>query len=565
MVEFNLPDGRQPWPLQVKGCNDVVDAIERGVKRMCLTSPTGTGKATMILTLIEWALSQGKRVALYSHRKMLLEQLSRSLKSHGVTFAVVASGSEDLADAYAHVQLCMIQTVTSRALKRRKGLSQGAARSQYPLPQADLILIDEVHVQSGPSATEIFGEYVELGGITIGVTATPLGVSHLADELLIAGNNSDGRKCGALVLADMYSCPEIDMRSIEKVNVGEFSVNDIKSVWCQAIYASVFETAQILNPENKPFLLFAPGVEESIEFAQNFTKRGVPTAHIDGEDVWVDGEFHDSNSGIRADVMRRLKAGEIKGICNRFVMREGVDIPYLEHLILATPIGSLLSFVQVVGRVLRASAGVDRVSIADHGGNWWRHGGPNADRDDIWREYFNEDESLPAKVRAEQIRDGLEDVAVECRACHALMGQMPSNRKCYKCGASLVTHHSRKVIERSGKLIDVTGLPFKKFRKVAGTLMEKAFASGYFSAKKHHPEKTFAAIRGFICSGHKDGYESLGGCYPDATVPLTPLDPKDWFKPVSDVPMSRLVRRSEEETTKNQKPKLSMFTSGELR
>lgn len=562
MVEFNLPNGRQPWPLQVKGCNDVVDTIESGCKRMCLTSPTGTGKASMILTLIEWALANGMRVALFTHRKMLLDQLSDSLESHRVKYAVVASGHEDRADASVMVQLCMIHTISARVLKRRKGLSQSAARSQYPLPQADLVLIDEMHVQAGDTATAIFTEYVELGGVTVGVTATPLGVSHLADKLLIAGNNSEGRDCGALVLADMYSCPEIDMRSIEKVNVGEFSMNDVRSVWCQAIYASVFETYQVLNPENKPFLLFAPGVEESIQFAQDFTKRGVPTAHIDGEDVWVDGEFHNSNADIRADVMRRLKSGEIKGICNRFVLREGVDIPYLEHLILATPIGSLLSYVQVVGRILRAYPGIDRVCIQDHGGNWWRHGGPNADRDDIWREFFNDDESMPTKVRAERIRDGKEDVAVECRACHALMGRMPSSRKCYKCGASLVSHHSRKVIERSGKLVDVTGLPFKKFRKVAGTEMEKAFASGYFSAKKHHPERTFAAIRGFICSGRKDGYENLGGCYPDASVPLTPLNPIDWFKPVSEVPMSRLVPRREE-AQKKQKP--SLFSAGGLR
>ena len=96
--------------------------------------------------------------------------------------------------------------------------------------------------------------------------------------------------------------------------------------------------------------------------------------------MYIDGEEYASDPLKRAEVIDKLRAGDIKVICNRYVMREGIDIPELYHIILATPIGSLSSYVQVVGRALRNHPSLDKVIVQDHAGNFWRHGSANANR-----------------------------------------------------------------------------------------------------------------------------------------------------------------------------------------
>src|SRR5690606_27352508 len=93
-------------------------------------------------------------------------------------------------------------------------------------------------------------------------------------------------------------------------------------------------------------------------------------------------------NAIWEDIKGQLVDGRIHGISCRFKLREGVDIPEVYYCILATPIGSLASYVQTVGRALRRSdITPSQICIADHGGNYLRHGSPNVDRP--WREWWN--------------------------------------------------------------------------------------------------------------------------------------------------------------------------------
>src|SRR5262249_18752567 len=138
-----------------------------------------------------------------------------------------------------------------------------------------------------------------------------------------------------------------------------------------------------LNPLHRRTILFAPGVPESIWFAEQFVKKGVSAVHIDGENVWVNGTLYESSRTAREDVLAASKEGRIVVLCNRFVLREGIKAPWLVHGILATVFGSLQSYLQAGGRLLRAYPGLESVSLQDHGGNWWRHDSLNADRE--WR------------------------------------------------------------------------------------------------------------------------------------------------------------------------------------
>ncbi|MTW08883.1 hypothetical protein GM524_13540, partial [Streptococcus pneumoniae] len=73
-----------------------------------------------------------------------------------------------------------------------------------------------------------------------------------------------------------------------------------------------------------------------------------------GESLIVDGEELKSNRETRRQVLDEVASGEIKVVCNRFVLREGFDLPQLYHGVLATCFGSICSYVQSVGRILRS-------------------------------------------------------------------------------------------------------------------------------------------------------------------------------------------------------------------
>lgn len=66
------------WPHQERGIREVIDAINAGEQRICLTAPTG-GKSRMMTELLWWAKSMGKRTVVYTNRKMLLDRLAALL------------------------------------------------------------------------------------------------------------------------------------------------------------------------------------------------------------------------------------------------------------------------------------------------------------------------------------------------------------------------------------------------------------------------------------------------------------------------------------------------------
>src|SRR5664279_219205 len=143
---MELPDTR--WPNQVRAFTSTVSAIERGVKRLCVTSPTGSGKTFCMLDLIEWAAEKHMPVALYTQRRMLYEQTCRALDKAGIKYGKRAAG-HDL-DRNEDVQMCMVQSEISAVYKREHRL----------LHHAKLVIVDEIHNQQGPTFRRVVDDHV---------------------------------------------------------------------------------------------------------------------------------------------------------------------------------------------------------------------------------------------------------------------------------------------------------------------------------------------------------------------------------------------------------------------
>lgn len=502
-----------PWPHQLVGRDGSLEA--KPGEAIVVTTPTGGGKTWMqaeVLAASDCAIH-------LTSRTMLHEQTSRALTAHGVEHGVICPDHQH--DPTKRIQLCMIPTLNSRAIRK----------NVLRLPRADRIVIDEAHMNSGPTVQEIIKRYPEAA--VIGFTATPLDLGPPYSRLITAGTHSELRKCGALVAATVYAPDEPDMHKVKRQASGEYSEGDARSAMkLQHIVGRIVEHYWKINPSQKPAICFAPGVEESKWLAQQFTAANIPAAHIDGEEVWVDGECYTKDAsvegvGVRDWVCRRLRDGDLKVVTNRFVLREGIDLPWIEHLILATPFGSVTSYLQVTGRVLRAcpSTGKTGATIQDHGGNFHRHGSPNSDR--VWT--LGETAKQYAEKREAALRK--KDDTPEPIVCPNCTMVRMSGPACPQCGYTPTTK-TRIVVQRDGTLREVRGDIYAPIRhdKSPREVMEKTWLSCVFRAKK----------AGLTMNQAKGLYFKLRGMYPPPGLPMMPKFEDDWYRKANDIPYARL-------------------------
>jgi superfamily II DNA or RNA helicase len=330
-----------------------------------------------------------------------------------------------------------------------------------------------------------------------------------------------------------YGPDEPDLRAIGRPGLTkEISEESQRKVMGKspALFGRVFDWFKKLNPDCRPSILFAAGVPESVWFAEEFSRRGVRAAHIDGQDVYLDGELIGSSKSAREDVLGLSLDNRVKVLCNRFVLREGVDAPWLYHGVFATVFGSLTSYLQSGGRLLRAHQSLDHVVVQDHGGNWWRYGSLNADR--TWT-LGDTAAGLQAR-REDGLRDGREEEPRRCPAC----GLVVARRSCV-CGYEVARRpRMRPVAMSDGSLVEVSGraVPPRQTRMREDTV--EKWKSIYFASVKAQggaaAERTFRQARGLFF--HREGY------WPPETLPFMPLEVNDWYRAVKEVPTERLIK-----------------------
>ena len=447
--------------------------------------------------------------------------------------------------------------------------------SGHPSYFANGHLVHNCHVQVGPVVQKILCDHIEQGASYVGFTATPLGLAEIYTHLIGGVTMQELRDCGALVPAVHFAADEPDFRAWKKLKK-KWALADGEDpsqrqqgeiMMTPTIFGRVWEWAEKLNPGfTKPVLLFGPSVEGSMWFAEQFTKKGISAAHIDGYDVWFKGRLWKSDPKAREDMRNAHKDGKLKVVTNRYVLREGVDWPWIEHIILAFVAGSLQTFLQTVGRGLRSYLGKTDCVIQDHGSAWWRHGSVNVDRD--WR--LDMDDRMAFGLRQERMRrkwcDGckvyLETKATSCPECFTELRGYEKPFRCPKCGrvwqmgreckeqwggCGFVLHpgmkFSRPVVGTDGELRMLEGDLFQPRRISTVPNGPEVWKKMYWrsrskrinaAGKEVGCDRTFNAAMALFA---QENYWS----WPDRRWPLMPVSDLDLFAHVKDVPMDRLV------------------------
>jgi superfamily II DNA or RNA helicase len=527
------------WPHQIRALDRIDAAIGRGQRKIAVTVPTGGGKTKIMLNAARGYLEMRKKVVIYTNRRMLLDQTSDVLMDAGLYHGVRAAGYEDERDH--PFQVASIQTEYSRSVRGRK-------RDLHP---ADLVLVDEAHLQGGRTALAILQRHIDAGAVVIGFTATPLDLAGFYTHLIVAATMGDLRTSGAVVLARHFGPDEPDFRDFKKLSSNKDSLSisekDARAaIMTPSIFGRVSTHFERLNPERKPTLLFAAGIEQSLWFAKQFTNKGIRAAHIDGDDIWVDEQWHKSDRDTRRQVLADAKAGRIVVLCNRFVLREGIDAPWLRHAIVATVFGNLQTYLQSIGRVLRADRDPETIArfgpkefavVQDHGGHWWRYGSVNDDRE--W--FIEQTHDMAYGVRAERIRSGAKDQPFLCPKCGRAWTR---GRTCQPahggCGYVLPAKakFSRPVVGSDGTMREMTGDIFRARTVCRNPGKIDTWVSMYYRSLNVAKGRTFRAAATLFAMENN-------WLYPDPNWPLMPFFERDWWLNVRDVPVERLRGDSE--------------------
>ncbi len=546
MIDQLFP--REPWPHQRDGVSRTIAALDGGADSVCLTAPTGSGKTDMQIALANWGMSKDQRVLCLTNRILLTEQTWQVFQRANVPVGVISSSMKSLERDEAPVQIATMQTLLARQ----------RTNENYWV-DADLVLADEVHQVASGASADLLNEYQKRGFKVVGVTATPLGVSNVCNELIVAARTRDLQVDGILATAEWFAPSELDTRNIVKGKVDlSLSENDARRTWGPLrgndtirtrIVGNIMEHYQRLHPEQTHTLAFAPGVKESLWAAQFCHSNRIRALHVDGKDFWVDGEMFDRKQDEQRfkRAMDEWREGAIPILWNRFVLREGIDEPQIKCVMLATPIGSYRSFLQMVGRGLRTHESKDRCIVLDFGGAWWRHGSVNVNVD--WESVFNcEDPDVLSKNRIAEARETGESLGQVCAKCgmvHKRPGRMVI---CQYCGHKLsLGKPSRPIIQSDGKLTQVTGEPIKQW-KIKDTPEAAAIWKGLYwnAVKKHGGKVSFDELynqfhyRTAMDAGEYGRPAFWKAYHAPRDTPLCPKRPNDWHRHVGLVDIEQL-------------------------
>lgn len=419
---------------QERGVERLRELVCQGRRRIVLTLPTGGGKTPLASYIIHSARTNfDSRVLFVAPWVQLIEQAVAQLARWKITDVGVLRGDDKRTNPAAPVQ------VASRETLRRRDR-----------PRADIVIIDECHrapesvVDAYPDAT------------IIGLSATPVGLKGLFEDVVVAGTYAELIDAGFLAAPSVWGTQrKVDLTGVRSVG-GDYQQAELEAAMMDSAIVGDVIDGYLQRGRGHKAVCFASGVAHSQQLVERFKRAGIPAEHIDGTTPMQE----------RAEVLARLESGETRVVCNMGVLTEGWDQPSVRCCILARPTKSLALYKQMVGRVLRPHSSGDPI-VLDHGGNVLRHGMPH---DDI---EWSLDDARP--VRKEGVR--------ECLECFAVL---PSGTpQCPYCGFVFVVAERKPVVEVSGRMVAITSVDPKRqyFNQQIENAKTRGFKPGYAAAK----------------------------------------------------------------------------------
>lgn len=323
-------------PYQTKAIEEVRTRFRSGKRAPLIVSPTGSGKTVIMSEMIRLHLQQNtsNKVLVVAHRRELIGQLSSTL----VKLGVLDIGEIFPGAPYRHnarVQVASTQTLL--------------ARDKYP--NVSMCVYDECHHYVSDMWSQLTSVYDK--GIRIGFTATPMrsdgkGLGNAFDSLVVVSTIRELTAQGFLVPCRVIA-PEIPLKR------PELACRPVEAYQQHAI--------------GKRTVVFAEFIKDAEQFRDEFIEAGYK-AHV------IHGGLSDSE---RRGALLAHERGDV--LINCMVLTEGWDSKPTSVCILARGCGSIITYIQIVGRILRPCEGKTEALLIDlRGSAFHTHGPPEEDK-----------------------------------------------------------------------------------------------------------------------------------------------------------------------------------------
>lgn len=357
-------------PYQLK-LIEKIESAWQSRRRIMLQLATGGGKTVIFAYLARKFAEQGQGVLVLAHREELILQAQEKLEAvAGVPVGVIKAGFPT--HPY-ELQVASVQTLIRRKNK----------------PEADLIIVDEVHHAVSKTYTTILEFYPNAK--ILGCTATPCridgqGFQWLFDELIcgpsaaalmdgLRGDDEDWGEDGKYLSGyRLFSTTKTVDTSKTKTTNGDFNPNALtKAVGAQIEPCDVVGEWK-KHAQGLRTVVFAVDVLRSQQYAQEFQNEGILSEHLDGKTA----------KDERKNILNRFTNGEIQVLCNCGIVSEGFDLPAIECVQVVRPTKSTSMWLQMLGRGLRIMPGKKYAVFIDHTQNRRYLGGPEDYRRGAW-------------------------------------------------------------------------------------------------------------------------------------------------------------------------------------
>jgi DNA repair protein RadD len=388
-------------PYQQLALDEIRRHYMEGRKRVLLQLSTGGGKTVVFSEILKGVASKGKRAIMVVRGKNLIDQTSQRLFREKVPHGCY-QGNHWNYQPSALIQICSVDT-----LYRRK-----------VCPPADLIVIDECHLSRSPSFEWVIAQYPDAFFLPVSATPHhPKGMRHIADEVVYPISINDLMEQGYLSRPRYFVPTKVDMSSVSiDRSTSDYNVAEAAAALAgSTIYGDILSQYKKLCA-GKSAVVFAINIDHSKMIRDMFIKEGIPAVHVEA----------DTCDEERAAAIEDLKYGRVKVITNVGILTTGVDIPFLQAVILARPTKSYNLYVQMCGRGTRVTDAKNEFLLLDHTNNITEHG-------------FIEHEKLCNLDPIEKRKKTQEvNLIITCMSCYATVEYSPEMKDtCPLCGGSL--------------------------------------------------------------------------------------------------------------------------------
>lgn len=329
--------------------------IEKGIDSVMVQAPTGGGKSVIMAELLREYLAQGKRILLIAHKIELIEQLYEHIHRWLDFKATILADKSYRYDPNCQVVIASIQSWSVRY-----------TREGYKPPKADIIAIDEAHHSASQSYTNLFLHYPK--AIKLGFTATPRRLDNKGLRYLAKGVEGYKYLVKGVAVAELmeegFLSPyklfgaghQIDAEGKVKLTAGDYNQKDLAEFVATELSPSEVVNTWLHFAPYKKTVLYPVSVELSRCYVEEFSLRGIPSAHIDAK----------TPKKERKAILEDFRRGNILVLGQHSIIIEGVDVPDIEAVQFIRPTRSLVVWFQAIGRSLRPAPNKPHAIIIDH-------------------------------------------------------------------------------------------------------------------------------------------------------------------------------------------------------